>query len=171
MKNRVITLFLIICIISVPVMALAESSSDVVIDETVLEPKDPILSTVIAIGPGLLVHGFGHLYCEDYKMGLLFTGLELLSIGAMCFGYVQNTTPELLHVYGGDIDEGRRAGALTFGTGFLLFVGTWLADILLAGKAAGQYNKEHNLEFKLQQESLLKGGADSTYAALYKFNF
>ncbi|PKL92649.1 MAG: hypothetical protein CVV21_02510 [Candidatus Goldiibacteriota bacterium HGW-Goldbacteria-1] len=152
MKRRAVALFLALTILVVPASAIF-AANDYVIDEVVIEPKDPILATVVAFGPGLLVHGWGQFYSENYKMGLLFTGIEILSIGAMTFGYIQNTNPEMLRIYGGNLDEVRRGGALVFAFGIAMFLGTWLADIVLAGPAAEQYNKEHNLEFRLQQES------------------
>jgi hypothetical protein len=169
MGKRIITIFLVCCIvfISVPAFLFAESGS-IIIDETVLEPKDPILATVVAIGPGLLVHGFGHYFTEDYKMGMLLTGMELLSIGLMTFGVKENTDPDMFLVFGANRAQARTSGAWVFGAGFFTFVGTWLADIFLAGDSAKQYNREHNLEFKMQQEAL---GQDTQLALLYKYNF
>jgi hypothetical protein len=172
MGKRIIAFILTILIVSLPAAIYAQSAmSDVVLDETVLEPKDPILATVMALGPGLLLHGCGNYYAENYKMGLFLTSLEVLSIGTMIFGYVQNTQPDMQTIYGGGVEGVRHAGALTFAFGFFLFVGTWLADVAMAGGAADQYNKEHNLEFKSQEESLLNGKTDSTFAAIYNFRF
>ncbi|MGD0566682.1 MAG: hypothetical protein ABSA34_05035 [Candidatus Goldiibacteriota bacterium] len=171
MKKGIISILIALSILFVPVLAMAErADSDVIIDETVLEPKDPILATVLSIGPGLLVHGWGHYYTEDYRMGLLLTGTEMLSIGAMWFGAWENTSPDAFAIYG---SGGRQGGAITFAFGFLLFMGSWFADIYQAGRSAEQYNTEHNLEFKVQQESLLKGngGTDSIYAAAYNIKF
>lgn len=166
MKKRVIAAVLIFSILLVPAMAYA--APEVVIDETILEPKDPILATVIAIGPGLFVHGFGHYFCEDYKMGLLLTGVELMSIGVMTFGIIQNTNPEMFLVYGASEDKNRATGAVVFGIGLMGFLGTWLADIIMAGDAAKQYNIEHGLEFRMQQESM---GLGAQYALTYNFKF
>ena len=77
MKKRFISAFLVFTmffVISAPVFA---QYSDVVIDEVILEPKDPIVATVVAIGPGLLAHGFGNFYAEDYKMAVSYTHLTL----------------------------------------------------------------------------------------------
>ncbi len=144
--------------------------SDVVIDETILEPKDPILGTVVAIGPGLLAHGWGQFYAENYKMGLALFGLELVSIITIGVGYVEFSNPNNLTDYAA-ANNVKRAGAITLAAGVLLFVATWVADIALAGNAAMQYNKEHNLEFKMQQESLLNGNYNNTYAAIYNLRF
>jgi hypothetical protein len=171
MKRGIISILIALSILCVPVLAMADrAGSDVVIDETVLEPKDPILATVLSIGPGLLVHGWGHYYTEDYRMGLLLTGTELLSIGAMWFGAWENTSPDAFALYG---SGGRQGGAITFAFGFLLFMGSWFADIYQAGRSAEQYNTEHNLEFKVQEESLLRGAgyADSLCSASYNIRF
>jgi hypothetical protein len=167
MKKKAIVFLLIITTVFIPVISFA-ASPEVVIDETILEPKDPILATVVALGPGLFVHGFGHYFTEDYKMGLLLTGMEIISIGIMGFGIVENTQPDLFEVYGVNEDQARTTGAWIFGIGLFTFLGTWLADIMMAGESAKQYNKEHNLEFKLQQESM---GLGVNYAVLYKYNF
>jgi hypothetical protein len=169
MGKRVISIFLACCIafISVPAFLYAENAS-VVIDETVLEPKDPILATVVAIGPGLLVHGFGHYFTEDYKMGMYLTGLEILSIGMMAFGAAENTNVDMFRIFSGSRTASQTSGAWIFAAGFFTFAGTWLVDIFLAGDSAKQYNREHNLEFKLQQESR---GLDTQFALLYKYNF
>jgi hypothetical protein len=168
MKNRVIALLLILCTISAPAVCFAASSSEVVIDEVVIEPKDPILATVVAIGPGLLVHGFGHYFTEDYKMGMMLTGMELLSIGMMTFGAVENTNVDMFRLFSGSRTASQTSGAWIFAAGFFTFFGTWLADIFTAGDSAKQYNREHNLEFKLEQEAM---GADTQFAMIYKFNF
>ena len=133
-----------------------------------LEPKDPIVATVVAIGPGLLVHGFGHYFTEDYKMGMWLTGLELLSIGMMTFGALENTNADMFLLFSGSRSASQTSGAWIFAAGFFTFVGTWLADIFTAGDSARQYNLEHNLEFKMQQEAL---GQDTQLALIYKFNF
>jgi hypothetical protein len=171
MGKRIIVFIMMSLIVLLPVMVYAESSrddSDVVIDEAVLEAKDPILATVIAVGPGFLVHGWGNYYSSNYKTGLSLTGLELLSIGAMVFGAVENTQPDMMKIYGSGVQRG---GAVTFGFGFCLFIGTWIADIFLAGNAADQYNLEHNLEFKNQEETLLNGNIDNRFAAIYHIRF
>jgi hypothetical protein len=171
MKRAIISISIVLIILIAPVFAMASRyDSDEVIDETILEPKDPILATVLAVGPGLLIHGWGHFYTEDYKMGLMLTGTELLSIGAMWFGAWENTSPDAFAIYG---SGGRQGGALTFAFGFLLFMGSWFADIYQAGNSAHQYNVEHNLEFKVQEESLLNGNGNynSVYAAAYNIKF
>ncbi len=155
MFKKTIIFITIFSILIVPVQLMAQP--EYVIDEVVLEPKDPILGTVLALGPGFFVHGWGHFYAEDYKMGLTLAGTEILSIGLMAFGYIQNTDPYLFRIYGGNLDENRRAGALTFGFGFVMFMASYLADVMLAGKAAQQYNKEHGLQFRILEESYAPG--------------
>jgi hypothetical protein len=142
-----------------------------VIDEVILEPKDPMVATIVAVGPGLLIHGWGQFYSENYNFGLSLLGLELLSVGAMTIGVVENTSPDMITIYGGDTQLARRAGAVCFGIGLVFFAATYFADVFTAGRTADQYNKEHNLEFKVQQESLLNGNIDSVYAAVYNIKF
>lgn len=174
MIKRLITIMVLCCMMTATVAApaLAADGSTSVIDEVVLDPKDPVMGTILAIGPGLLVHGWGNIYAEDFTMGMTLLGVEVLSIGAMTLGYIINTDPDLTEVYGGDSDDDRRhAGAITFAFGFVFFLASWMADIVQAGKKAEQYNKEHNLEFRMQQESLLNGNTDTIYATVYNIKF
>lgn len=174
MQRRAVCSVMILCIlfVSAPTLMFARAvASDVVIDEAILEPKDPILATVIAIGPGLLGHGWGNLYCENYRMGLSLLGLEVISLGVMGYGIVQNTSPGMFVGGGGNIGDQRSQGANKFAVGLILFLATWAADIVLAGRAADTYNLEHNLEFKGQQESMLNGGTNYTFAAVYNYKF
>lgn len=124
-----------------------------IIDDVVLEPKDPIIATVAAIGPGLLVHGFGHFYAEDYQTGIMLFGLELLSFIPITIGWLQISNPASFGAIAGNEDEVRRGGAIAMSAGLLLFIGTWFADIMQAGNAAIQYNKRNNLEFRMQTEA------------------
>jgi hypothetical protein len=153
MKNKVISFFLIIIFLFIILEPCFSQQSDVVIDEAILEPKDPILATVIAIGPGLLAHGFGHFYAEDYKMGLMLFGSEVVSLVVIGAGYVITVAPNNFTVIGGNEDTVKRGGLITLFSGVALFAAGWLVDITTAGRAADQYNIEHNLEFKVQQES------------------
>ena len=172
MSRRVICFLLILCMSLTPVLMFAGSeASDAVIDEVVLEPKDPILATVIALGPGLLAHGWAQFYSENYKMGLTLLGIEIASVAVMGVGYLQNTSPGMFVGGGGDVADQRKQGANKFTVGAIFFVATWFADLVLAGRSAETYNREHNLEFKVQQESFLNGNMDNTFAMVYKYQF
>ncbi len=153
MKKRIISLTLILIFSFVILFPVFSQTSDVVIDEAILEPKDPILATVIAIGPGLLAHGFGHFYSEDYRMGLTLFGTEVISLITIGVGYLITATPNNFTSIGGNTDTVKRGGLITLFSGVALFAIGWVADIAMAGRAAEQYNIEHNLEFKVQQES------------------
>lgn len=174
MLRRAVCFFLILCmaLVSVPSLMFARAAmSDVVIDEVILEPKDPILATVVALGPGILAHGWGQFYSENYTMGLTLLGIEVASIVTICYGAIQNTSPEMFVGGGGSVEDQRKQGGNKFAVGLIFFVGTWIADVALAGRSAEAYNREHNLEFKVQQESMLNGNIDNTYAAIYHYNF
>lgn len=148
MKKCVISLILLVFFIG------STFAEDAIIDEVILEPKDPILGTVIAIGPGLLAHGFGHFYAEDYERGLLLFGTEIASLLTFGAGYIQYRNAEDATIIGGDnSQETERGAVITMGVGVFFFLATWVADIATAGEACRQYNIEHGLEFKMQQES------------------
>ncbi len=145
----------------------AQGTTNVVIDETVIEPKDPIMATVIAIGPGLLVHGWGQFYSEDYKTGLLLFGTEFASLVTLGIGYIEYSSPSNLTTMGGNNNTVQRAGETVMIVAGVLFVASWLSDISMAGGAARQYNIEHGLEFKMQQESY----NNSTMFLTYNYRF
>src|SRR5208283_6077619 len=143
--NIFISLTLIMILSSLPFTPYlyAQGTTNVVIDETVIEPKDPIMGTVIAMGPGLLVHGWGQFYSEDYKMGLLLFGTEFASLVTLRIGYIEYSSPANLTTLGGNNSTVQRAGETVMVVAGLLFVASWLSDIALAGSAAKQYNLEH----------------------------
>jgi len=147
--------------------AQAMGTSNIVIDENVIEPKDPIMATVIAIGPGLLVHGWGQFYSEDYKMGLLLFGTEVVSLVGLGVGYIEYSAPGNLSTIGGNNSTVQRSGSIVMIVSGIIFAATWLSDIALAGGTAEQYNKEHGLEFKMQQESY----NNSTMFLNYNYKF
>lgn len=153
MKKKAITFIMLLILSFIILSPVFSQATDVVIDETILEPKDPILATVIAIGPGLLAHGFGHFYAEDYRMGLTLFGTEIISLIIIGVGYLITATPDNFTSIGGNTDTVKRGGLITLFSGVALFTIGWVADIAMAGRAAEQYNIEHNLEFKVQQES------------------
>ncbi len=148
MKKGIISILILLCF-STAIFAQTYE----IIDDVILEPKDPIIATVAAIGPGLLAHGFGHFYAEDYKTGLMLFGLELLSLIPITIGWLQLSNPAGFDSISANEDEVRRGGAIAMSAGLLLFVGTWFADIMQAGNAAIQYNKRNNLEFRMQSEA------------------
>ncbi len=162
MMKKIIAIIVLICFSTV----LFAQSSEVVIDEIILEPKDPILATVIALGPGLLAHGFGQFYAENFRMGLLLFSLELISLLTIGIGYLEYSNPANFTIVGGNEGEVKHAGAIVMAIGVTGFIATWFADIALAGRSAEQYNIEHNLKFKIQQESnnLVPG-------LMYTYNF
>ncbi len=166
MKKRIISLTLIFIFSFVILSPVFSQTSDAVIDETILEPKDPILATVIAIGPGLLAHGFGHFYAEDYRMGLALFGTEIVSLIIIGVGYLITATPNNFTSIGGNTDTVKRGGLITLFSGVALFTIGWVADIAMAGRAAEQYNIEHNMEFKVQQESY-----NNSFQPLLVYNF
>jgi len=149
MRRLTITVLILVCFS----FSLFAQRGDYVIDEVILEPKDPILATVIAIGPGFLAHGFGHFYSEDYRMGLLLFGTEIISLILVGVGYVEYSSPRNFTDVADNESEVKRAGMIAMISGIALFTAGWLVDITMAGRAAEQYNIENNLQFRMQQES------------------
>jgi hypothetical protein len=164
MKKCLIALFLIVCMALLYVPALFADSSDVVIDETVIEPKDPILATVLAVGPGIFIHGWGQFYSENYRMGFAEFGSEAISLTLIGAGIYQYSIASKLTTIGGNQDTVQRGAQVAVVSGVGLFIVGYLVDIVLAGKAAEQYNTEHHLEFKVDQESYAP-------SLMYTYNF
>ena len=163
MKKGLITAVIIFAF-SIPVFA---QGSNLVIDESVLEPKDPILATVLALGPGLLAHGWGHFYAEDYKMGLTLFSVEVGSIVGFTVGYWEYLNPSNFTTIAGSQSDVKRAGSICMAVSALFFAATWFVDVVRAGGAADQYNIENGLQFKMNQESM----NDNRFILAYTYKF
>ncbi len=99
------------------------------------EPAGSLLGGVLALGPGLFVHGVGHYYAgdQDAALSLLLaevTGLVLV-VGGQLIGVATNESGE----------AGLAQQVLTH-SGLLLFAGSWGADIVGTFKGAEPFDPD-----------------------------
>ena len=114
------------------------------------ELKDPQVALLYAAGPGFFVHGAGHFYAGERTAGWILVGGEILSLCVMTYavglglGESTNGSP-----------SSPSADEVTI-FGGLLFVGTWVYDIIGAPLAVQRQNREslqgRHLELKLRME-------------------
>lgn len=109
--------------------------------------KDPTKALMLAVFPGFLVHGYGHLYAKDKLTGTALLGGEILSLTAIGMGAIMKADPEQYQggIFGNNnatVDNTARRMIIYGGVGFAV---TWFADILHAPTAAKDYNDRWNL--------------------------
>ena len=80
-----------------------------------------LMGGTLAIFPGAVFHGIGHLYTGDTTIGLGLFATELLGIALMAGGYYLNQSTS-------GSPEFSVAQQLLSHTGFMLFAGSWAAD-------------------------------------------
>ena len=114
--------------------------------------KDPLLATVFSILPGVVVHGFGNYYAENYDFGTRMFITELVGIGLWAAGTNIVQQPENWEPFFGGSHEHsiQQAGHWVTAGGITLFVLSFLGDLATAHKAAESYNKDHQLHFQLE---------------------
>ena len=115
-------------------------------DEEV-EGKDPLTATLLAVVPGVLIHGFGNYYAGDYEFGTRMLVAQVLGTSLALLGYNIIHQPENWGPYfGGEVPQ---AGYWIKAGGMVLLVLSWVGDLATASDAAESYNKEHSYQFQL----------------------
>jgi len=112
-------------------------SNETIIAETVdsvqKSGKSPILAFIIALFPGVIIHGSGHYYVGKPKTGTLLLTVELLSIAAVGAGMILvalGATLKAITLGKGDVSEiFSPVGILVYG-GTLGFIFSWIYDII-----------------------------------------
>jgi hypothetical protein len=107
--------------------------------------KDPTKALLLAVFPGVLIHGYGHYYAKDTTIGSALLAGEVVGVAAFTLGAMMHSHPENFT----DSWVGRNAankGRSLELYGGLFFGLTWLADILHAPTVATEYNMEHGLQ-------------------------
>ncbi|MEZ4467010.1 MAG: hypothetical protein R3F43_21810 [bacterium] len=97
------------------------------------EPAGSLFGGVLAVGPGFLIHGFGHYYAgaEDTALSLLLA--ELAGLGLIAAGLALDES-----THGSGPTGGLRLGLAHAGA--VLFFGSWGADIFGTFKGAGAFD-------------------------------
>ncbi|MCB9547159.1 MAG: hypothetical protein H6706_15115 [Myxococcales bacterium] len=97
------------------------------------EPAGSLFGGVLAVGPGFLIHGFGHYYAgaKDTALSLLLAELAGLGLIAASLAIDEST-------HGSGPTGGLRLGLAHAGA--VLFFGSWGADIFGTFKGAGAFD-------------------------------
>ena len=116
-----------------------------------IKGKDPMLATVLAVLPGVVIHGFGNFYAEDFDFGTKMLITEIVGIGIWAWGTnVVNQPDNWIPYFGGSHEHTiEQAGYWITAAGVGLFALSWLGDLATAHKAAASFNREHSLQFQL----------------------
>ena len=109
--------------------------------------KDPNKAFLLALFPGLLIHGYGHFYADDNLMGnVLLTG-EVVSVLSVGLGVlVKSDTKTFSGGILGDRNNANNVGTNLIWGGIIAFAGFWIVDMAHAPVAAKDYNDEHGLK-------------------------
>ncbi|MEE2757749.1 MAG: hypothetical protein VYA30_13925 [Myxococcota bacterium] len=91
-----------------------------------------LLGGSIAVFPGVVFHGLGHIYTEDYGVALSLFAVEILGIGMMTASQVLNSK------YGGSSKTAPAEQALSH-VGFILFMASWAADVIGSYKGSAPF--------------------------------
>jgi hypothetical protein len=94
--------------------------------------KSPIMAFLIALGPGVVIHGAGHYYVGDYKTGCKLLGGEVISyiIGMYGMVLVNEYTSNRINAKPDATLEG--IGQFLIIAGGCGFVATWIYDLIAA---------------------------------------
>lgn len=100
--------------------------------------KNSYKAFALSIVPGILLHGFGHIYAEKTKTFKILLALEGLSLLIIPAGMsLQGITSS---------DPGGREFAV--GLTYILFFGTWIYDVIGAPIQCTKYNSRKIEEYK-----------------------
>ncbi len=120
------------------------------ISESDIHGKDPIVATMFAVLPGVFVHGFGNYYAGNYSFGNHMLAMEIFGAGVSLWGYQLVHNPGAWSSYFGGDDNTQQAGYWIKAGGLGLMVLSWIGDVATASDSAIQYNRDHELNFKLE---------------------
>jgi len=112
-----------------------------------IQPKEPYMATVFSIMPGIIFHGSGNFYAEDYQFGTEMLVMEIFGGGFALWGYNVIHEPQHWGQYFGN--ETSQAGYWIKAAGVGLLAISWVGDVATAPGAADSWNKEHQLEFQM----------------------
>jgi hypothetical protein len=101
-----------------------------------LEEKSVFVGELIAIFPGLFVHGLGHLYAGNDDRACEIMTMELCSVLTMGLGGALVALGE-----SEDADAVTISGWIGVGIGAVPFLGTWIYDIVYTPSEIHEYNK------------------------------
>jgi hypothetical protein len=109
--------------------------------------KDPNKAFLLALFPGLLIHGYGHFYAGDNLTGnILLTG-EVVSVVSVGLGALIKSDTNTFSggLLGTPTNSANIGNNLIWG-GVIAFAGLWIIDMAHAPTAAQDYDNEHGLK-------------------------
>jgi len=144
---RALTLIVAAALLTAPILTSAQSaglSGSLEASRSQNFAKDPSRALMLAFFPGLLLHGYGHMYAKDKTIGTTLMAGEIISLAVMGIGAAAKDHPASFQnsFLGSNVERGGRNMILY---GAILFTLTWIADVAHAPTAARDYNREHNL--------------------------
>ena len=103
--------------------------------------KDPNKAFLLAFFPGILIHGYGHFYADDYLMGnVLLTG-EVVSVVSVGLGVlIKSDTATFSGGILGNSTNSSNIGTNLIWGGIIAFTGLWIVDMAHAPTAANDYD-------------------------------
>ena len=117
-------------------LAQHQEDSIIVNREVSRKLKDPGKALLYALVPGLVVHGAGHFYAGKTKTGAVLLGSELVGGTIFSIGVVGKGMSQL---EGG---EPWKYGDVFMAFGGVLFVGSWIYDVIGAPLAVQRENQK-----------------------------
>jgi hypothetical protein len=123
-------------------------------------PKDQYMATIFSVIPGILFHGSGNFYAEDYQFGTEMLVMEIIGAGISIWGYNVIHSPQNWGQYFGN--DTPQAGYWIKAAGVGLLAVSWVGDIATAAGAADDWNKDHQID--IQMDSFNMTGARLTLA-------
>lgn len=122
-----------------------------------LKLKNPNVAFFYAFGPGFFVHGAGHFYADEKKTGWILVAGEIVSLGVLTFSGLVGFAESM----GGAPPTGSEKLALT---GSIIFVGTWVYDLI--GAPIAVKRKNQTLLEKQNEGIQLEPGRGSDFVGL-----
>ncbi|NIN00019.1 MAG: hypothetical protein GTO24_18685 [candidate division Zixibacteria bacterium] len=118
-----------------------------------LKLKNPNVAFFYAFVPGFFVHGAGHFYAREKKTGWILVAGEIVSLGVLTFSGLVGFAEAM----GGEASTSPDMLALT---GTIIFIGTWVYD-LIGAPIAVKRNNQMLLEKRNEAIQLVPGwGSD-----------
>ncbi len=109
--------------------------------------KDPNKAFLLALFPGLLIHGYGHFYAGDNLTGDMLLGGEVISVLSVGLGaLIKSDTTDFSGGLLGDANNANSVGTNLIWGGIIAFGGFWIIDMAHAPIAAQDYDNEHGLK-------------------------
>jgi hypothetical protein len=99
-----------------------------------LKLKNPNVAFFYASVPGFFVHGAGHFYADEKKTGWILVAGEAVSLGVLIFSGLVGFAEAM----GGEASTSPDMLALT---GTIIFIGTWIYDLIGAPLAVKKNNQ------------------------------